>query len=108
MSAISDYVAAVEAQHVTMEEATDAIGVSLGGITSDVQFLKTELERIQNSPGAITPADQAALDAALARTTALATKVNGVKDAFKALDDATVPPTPPPVDPVPEPPVEPA
>lgn len=50
--------------------------------------LKAEIERLNNSPGSITPEDQAILDGILARTNALG-------DSVRTLADAT-PDQPPP------------
>jgi len=63
------------------------IDTAVNGITGDVSNLKAQLEAIQNSPGTLSPEDQASLDAALASVGALSGKV-------KTLDDATPPAVP--------------
>lgn len=61
----------------------------MDGVAADVDFLKKEIERLQNTSGQITPEDQAILDGIQARANQLSEKV-------KALDAATEqPPTPP-------------
>ena len=77
---IAAFVAAVS-DYVTQ------INVSVDGIQGDVDGLKKALEDIQNSPGTLSPEDQASLDAALTAVGAIATKV-------QALDDATPPAAP--------------
>jgi len=85
MSAISDFSDRVSAKF-------DAIGTSVDGVVADVAFLKAKIEELQNSPGTITPADQALLDALEARVGTLSTKV---ADLDAATDSSTVPiPTP--------------
>lgn len=68
----------------------DAIGTSVDGIVADVTALKALIEKLQNNPDVVTPADQDTINAIEARIGSLATKV-------KELDDATAPaenPTP--------------
>ena len=60
----------------------------IAGITGDVADLKAQIEALQNSPGTISPEDQALLDGIQTRATALADKVT-------ALDAVTPPPAPP-------------
>ena len=55
MSAISDYAERVQV-------AFDAIGTGIEGVAADIAALKAKIEELQNSPGAITPEDQAILD----------------------------------------------
>ena len=82
MEAIDTFAAAVNA-------AFDSLGTAVDGVSADVDFLKAEIVKLQNSPGTLTPADQATLDGIQTRANALAEKV-------KALDAATEqPPTPP-------------
>lgn len=78
MSAIGDYAAAVKTSF-------DEISLSVDGIAGDVKQLKDTIDKLQNSPGTITPEDQALLDGIQSQAKALADKV-------KALDDATAPP----------------
>src|SRR6185369_2630937 len=82
MSAISDFGDKVNAKF-------DELGTAVDGIATDVDFLKAEIKKLQDSPGQITPADQAILDGIQTRADALSAKV-------KALDAATEePPTAP-------------
>lgn len=80
MSAISDFAAKQNA----FNDRQDA---AVAGVTADVQFLKDEIIKLQNSPGPISPEDQASLDALQARAEAAVVKL-------EALDAAT-PPVPP-------------
>ena len=83
MQAIDDYAKAVNA-------AYDALGTAVDGVATDVQFLKDEIAKLQNSPGTLSAADQATLDGLQARANTLTTKV-------QALDAATEePPVPAP------------
>lgn len=77
MSAISDFSDRVK-------ESFTTIGQSVDGITSDFAQLKALIEKLQNSPGSITPEDQATLDQA-------ETQIKGIADKLKALDEATAP-----------------
>ena len=75
---------------------SDAVQASFGkvatavdGLTGDIQILKKKIEDLQNSPGTLTPEDQAALDA-------IQTQANTIADKLAALDAATENvPTPP-------------
>lgn len=80
MSAITDFAA-------KQKEFNDRQDAAVQGLTDDVKFLNDKLTAIQNSPGTLSPEDQAALDEALARTEALTT-------TLEALDSQT-PPAPP-------------
>lgn len=84
MSAISDYAASVKSSF-------DELSTAVDGVSADVAQLKATIDKLQNSPGTISPEDQATLDSLQAQAKTLADKV-------KALDDATAPeetPTPP-------------
>ena len=65
----------------------DRVDSAVAGLATDVAYLKAKIEELQNSPGAITPEDQALLDALDAR-------VASVADKLEALD-ALTPPVPP-------------
>lgn len=96
MSAISDYTDKVNAAFDSIGADVDTAVSSIGGVQTDVTFLKDTITKLNNSPGSITPADQALLDAAAARATALQTKVAAVKETLATLDASTEePPTPP-------------
>lgn len=81
MTAISDFAAKVDTAFASIHTAVD-------GIVTDVNWLKSEITRLQNTQGQITPEDQAILDGLESRAGALVTKV-------QALDAATeTPPSP--------------
>lgn len=82
MSAISDWAA-------RQKTFTDRIDTAVAGLTDDVRALRDEINRLQTSPGAITPEDQALLDGIQTRSEAVATKL-------EALDQITPPAPPPP------------
>lgn len=80
MSAISDF--------ATKQNAfNDQIDKSVSDIATEIKTLNDTITQLQGTSGAITPEDQALLDAIQTRTQAIATKV-------AALDTLT-PPTPP-------------
>lgn len=80
MSAISDFVV----KQTAFNDRQDAAITDLQG---DVQNLTEQIEALQNSPGEITPEDQAALDALQVRAESITTKL-------EALNSLT-PPKPP-------------
>lgn len=80
MSAISDF--------ATKQNAfNDRVDAAVTGLTEDVQTLNDKITELQNSPGGITPEDQALLDAIEARSASIATKLEAL--------DALTPPKPP-------------
>ncbi len=80
MSAISEF--------ATKQNAfNDRMDKSIEGLTQDVQTLKDLIVQLQNTPGQITPEDQALLDNIEARSDVIATKL-------EALDALTPPPLP--------------
>lgn len=81
MSAISDFVGRQNAFNDRLDAAVD-------GVAADVQQLKALIEKLQNSPGQITPEDQALLDQLETRVGAAVTKLEAL--------DAMTPPEPPP------------
>ena len=85
MSQITDYANRVG-------EYANTLDAALENITGDIDFLKKKIEEIQNSPGVLSPEDQAALDAADARLKTLS-------DKAAALAEVVPPPAPtePPV-----------
>lgn len=85
MSKISEY---GEAQAAVLAR----IDTAIQGIQGDIDELNRKIAELQNSPGAITPADQAILDDLQAKGLALAERL----DALDALTPAVV------VDPLPE------
>lgn len=71
MSIISDYIAKQEAWN-------GRIATGLDGISTDVDALNAKITELQNSPDAVTPADQARIDALVTAGEALATRVEGL------------------------------
>ena len=71
MEAIQQFSARVAA-------AFGRIGTSIDGIHSDITQLKQLITDLQNSPGAISPEDQAALDVIETLATSLETRVSAL------------------------------
>lgn len=71
----------------------DRADKAMDGVKGDVNFIKAELDKIQNSPGTLSPEDQASLDAALQRMGTLTARI-------ETLDQETAPAVPqvPPVE----------
>jgi hypothetical protein len=67
----------------------DQQDTAVDGLTADVKFLNDTIATLQNSPGTLTPADQASLDALQARGKTIADKLSAL--------DALTNPTPPTV-----------
>ncbi len=80
MSAISDFAA----KQTAFQDRVDA---AITGLSGDIDELKAEILKLQNSPGTITPEDQALLDGIQSRTEGVATKLEAL--------DALTPPVPP-------------
>lgn len=80
---------AIKAYVDAQSAVNDKIDTAVTGLQGDVKNLTDQLNAIQNSPGSLSPADQASLDAALARTQAIADKLSAL--------DALTPPVAPPV-----------
>lgn len=80
MSAISDYSVAVKA-------ILDQISKAVDDLVAEIAALAAKIDQLQNSPGAITPSDQALLDGIQAQATSISTKIT-------ALDAATAQPLP--------------
>lgn len=58
---------------------------AIEGLTEDIQALNAKILELQNSPGNITPQDQALLDA-------IQTRSEGITTKLEALDALTPPP----------------
>lgn len=71
MSAISDYTTRVDAH-------LDKLDKGIKGLGDDIKFLKDKIIELQNSPGPISPADQALLDALEARVKTAAEKAEAL------------------------------
>lgn len=82
MSSISDFAAKQNAFN-------DRQATAIDGLVGDVKSLNDKIEELQNSPGAITPEDQALLDALEVRADAMTAKI-------EALDAQTPPAVPNP------------
>lgn len=95
MSAISEYAGKVDEHLEKIGTGIDDINTGIGGIDIDLQELKKLIEQLQNTPGQITPEDQALLDAIQAKAASLAEKSATTAAIVKALDDLTPPPAPP-------------
>jgi len=80
MTAISDYAAKVNASYAQL-------ATSLTDIKTEISSLNDKINQLQNSPGPISAADQATLDAAQVQ-------VNTLVQSAQALDTIQ-PPTPP-------------
>lgn len=81
MTAIQDFYAKQSEFNTKMETA-------LSGLQGDIQALNDLIVKLQNTPGNITPEDQALLDQLEAKSSELA-------DKFTALDEMTPPVIPP-------------
>lgn len=95
MSKISEYGDKVNAAFDEIEAAQTALTTAVGGVSDDVAFLKEEILKLQNTPGEITPEDQAILDGLQARSSTAAANLTTLRTALEALDAATARPTPP-------------
>lgn len=95
MSVISDFVAKQAAFNSRQGAAVDSIVSSVAGISADIDLLNEKITELQNSPGGITPEDQALLDQLQAQGEEVATKVEAASTALANLD-ALTPPKPPP------------
>lgn len=89
MSTVSDFSDRVEARFDEIGTSVDGLVTSLGGVSADVASLKQQIIDLQNSPGAITPEDQARLDKIEATATALSSKTAAASSALAALDAQT-------------------
>lgn len=89
MSTISDFADKVDAWQTDISASVDGVVAALGGVSADVASLKQQIIDLQNSPGAITPEDQARLDKIEAAASALSTKTAAASSALAALDAQT-------------------
>ncbi len=95
MSAISDFVSKQTQHNADVDTALDTINTSVADVVTEVANLNATIQQLQNSPGTITPEDQALLDKADASGQALATKAAAAAAAAKAADTLTPPVAPP-------------
>jgi hypothetical protein len=80
MSAISEFAGRQAAFN-------DRIDTAIANVQADVAVLQETITRLQNTPGAITPEDQALLDS-------IETRAQGITDKLEALDALTPPVVP--------------
>ena len=71
MSAVTDFAA-------TVQKNFDALSADIDSIQAGITNLDTLIQGFQNSPGTLSAADQAALDAISANSAALVTKANAI------------------------------
>ncbi len=83
MSAISDFAA-------KQNEFNTRQGKAIDGLVVDLEALNKKIDELQNTPGTITPQDQALLDDIQAKSSALADRL----DQLDAQTPPVVPPTP--------------
>jgi len=77
----------VQAYVTAQNAADDEVDAQIKIVTDELTKTRADLQAIQNSPGSLSPADQASLDSALARTQKMV-------DALKAVDAVPTPPPP--------------
>jgi hypothetical protein len=65
----------------TIKTNLDATTANLATITSGIAALDTLIQNLQNSPNPLSPADQAALDAIVSQSTALAATAAAISTA---------------------------
>lgn len=97
MSAIAEFSAKQKEFNQRQATAIDGAVESLKGLTDDVAALNKKIEELQNSPGEISPEDQALLDDLQTQGDAAAQKAEALAEALKALDSQTPPAVPNPV-----------
>jgi hypothetical protein len=86
---IDKLIMSLETFGAAMNNFFDVQGTAIDGLAADVKNLNDQIKVLQNSPGAITAADQTTLDAIQARASAMA-------DKLSALDALTPPVVPQP------------
>lgn len=91
MSAISVHAEKQNAFNARQGAAIDSVVASQAGIVEDIQALNDKITELQNSPGQVTPEDQALLDQLETQGSDLTAKVEAVAEALKVLD-AQIPP----------------
>ena len=98
-SVIADFAAKQKAFNERVSTGLADVGIAVEDIAKDIETLNKKIEDLQNSPGGVTPEDQALLDELESVGGDLATKVETASTALKDLAAKT--PPPPPVEPVP-------
>lgn len=94
MSAISQFAEKQNAFNARMTESQTTLTAAVEDLTGDIQTLNDKITELQNSPGGVTPEDQAMLDSLSEQGEALSTKAEALSEALKTLA-AIVPPKPP-------------
>ena len=94
MTSIADFAVKQNAFNTDMGSQIDATGVAVNDVKTIVTNLNAQINTLQNSPGAITPADQATLDALTSSGAALDAKVQALAGTVREMDTLT-PPVPP-------------
>lgn len=85
-----EIMATIQEFATTVQQSFTRISTAVDGVVADVDALKAKIDELQNSPGQITPEDQALLDA-------IQNQAGAVADKLEALDAATeTPPAPTP------------
>lgn len=85
-----EIMATIQEFATTVQQSFTRISTAVDGVVADVDALKAKIDELQNSPGQITPADQALLDS-------IQQQAGAVADKLEALDAATeTPPAPTP------------
>lgn len=87
MSAISDFAAKQTAYNTDISARLDAIQTEITALNTEITALNTQITTLQNSPGTISPADQATLDGLVTTGASLQAKA----DALVALPTPVVP-----------------
>lgn len=77
----------IQAFAAAQNEFNDKIDKAITGLEGDIATLNATIEKLQSTPGTITPEDQALLDQLQARGKTIADKLDAL--------DALTPPTPP-------------
>jgi uncharacterized phage infection (PIP) family protein YhgE len=93
MSAISDFITVVNTGFTKLGDDLTGVKAKLGVVVDGIAKLDDLITKLQNSPGGITPQDQALLDAAQAQVQSLVTQADDVAAAADAIN--TTPPPPP-------------
>jgi len=94
---IQAWAAAEAPVQTAINAALATMATTIPALASGVAALDTLITTLQNSPGTITPADQATLDAAVAQSTANLSQFNSLVTALAAINTAapgSVPPAP--------------
>jgi len=86
MGVLNDYLKKQQEWNTRQGAAIDSAVASLDGLVLDVKNLNDKIIELQNSPGVVTPEDQALIDQQLALGEAATIKVEAFANALKALD----------------------